>query len=217
MQQQRRQEKEQQRLAQQRQAAIRKRVIIGVVALLVVAAAAISVTLFITSRPAQTATNSSTPGAPGVAATVVDPNYQPVDGIYCEQGEQLAYHIHAHLTIYIDGQPVTVPQGIGISPSNSCIYWLHTHATDGVIHIESPTVHLYTLQNFLDIWESFNSSQINFPTQLASPDGWTIYVNGKQVKGPFSNISLHAHDVVTLVYNSPGIKPDTVYAWQPGE
>ena len=33
-----------------------------------------------------------------------------------------------------------------------CIYWLHTHAPDGVIHIESPTQRIYTLGNFFDEW-----------------------------------------------------------------
>src|SRR5437867_1809353 len=54
--------------------------------------------------------------------TIVNPNYPPVDGIYCAQGEQLAFHIHAHLTMYINGQPVQLPQGVGIASDNSCLY-----------------------------------------------------------------------------------------------
>ena len=33
-----------------------------------------------------------------------------------------------------------------------CIYWLHTHAPDGIIHVESPTQRIYTLGNFFDEW-----------------------------------------------------------------
>ena len=33
-----------------------------------------------------------------------------------------------------------------------CIYWLHTHAPDGVIHVESPTERIYTLGDFFDEW-----------------------------------------------------------------
>ncbi|MFL5823220.1 MAG: hypothetical protein ACJ764_07240, partial [Solirubrobacteraceae bacterium] len=29
----------------------------------------------------------------------------PVNGIRCSQAEQVAYHIHVHLQVYVDGQP----------------------------------------------------------------------------------------------------------------
>src|SRR5215813_1522896 len=74
-----------------------------------------------------------------------------VNGIQCGSKEQLAYHIHAHLTVFDNGQARSIPGGIGIPGSQveqttegpvaaggQCIYWLHTHAPDGVIHIESP-------------------------------------------------------------------------------
>src|SRR5258708_5443270 len=58
-----------------------------------------------------------------------------IDGIPCEQTEQLSYHVHAHLTIIVNGQPVVVPANIGI-PGGRCVYWLHTHDTSGIIHVE---------------------------------------------------------------------------------
>ena len=88
-----------------------------------------------------------------------------VDGIKCGATEQLAYHIHAHLAVFVGGQPRALPGGIGIPGSQvvqssegpvanggQCIYWLHTHAPDGIIHIESPTQRIYTLGNFFDVW-----------------------------------------------------------------
>ena len=155
------------------------------------------------------------------AEQIVDPNYQPIDGVYCDTLEQLSYHIHAHLTIYIDGQNVPLVANTGIAPvgvtsnaSVTCYYWLHTHDASGVIHIESPTTRLYPLSDFFDIWEKFSSSSSAFPTQLSSSAGWVIYVNGKQVNTDFNHLQLHAHDLITLAYNSPGIEPDTTYAWQ---
>jgi hypothetical protein len=155
------------------------------------------------------------------AEQVVDANYGPVDGVYCDSGEQLAYHIHAHLSIYINGQSVPLVANTGIAPDGvtsqanvTCYYWLHTHDASGVIHIESPTTKLYALSDFFDIWQQKFSSSGSFPTQLSSSAGWTIYVNGKQVNTDFNHLMLHAHDLITLAYNSPGIKPDTTYAWQ---
>src|SRR5579884_2780374 len=215
MKQERRQQKLQSRFAEQQRVARRRRFLILALVALVVCVGALGSYLWYAN------THASPTGSqnPAVAPTVVDPAYQPIDGIYCESQEQLVYHIHAHLTIYIDGQPYQLPQGIGISPSGSCLYWLHVHATDGVIHIESPTQRVYTLQNFLDIWQSFavTDPQTSFPTQLSTASGWTIYVNGHKVSGDFSKVKLNPHDLITIMYNSPDARPDTTYNWPAGE
>lgn len=36
------------------------------------------------------------------------------------------------------------PQGPFIA-SGTCFYWLHTHAADGIIHVESPVHRVFTL------------------------------------------------------------------------
>src|SRR5712692_4067159 len=155
------------------------------------------------------------------AETIVDTNYQPVDGVYCDTLEQSVEHIHAHLSIYINGANVPLVANTGIAPVGvtssanvTCYYWLHTHDASGVVHIESPTKKPFTLNQFLDVWEKFSSSSSAVPTQLLSSTGWVIFVNGKQVNTDFSHLQLHAHDIITIAYNSPGIKPDTTYAWQ---
>ena len=66
------------------------------------------------------------------------PTGQPVDGIHCDSMEGAVMHIHQHLTIYDHGKPFAVPADIGIPVASSCLYWLHTHTADGLIHVESP-------------------------------------------------------------------------------
>ncbi len=144
--------------------------------------------------------------------TIVNSAYPPVDNIYCDALEQTVYHIHAHVSIYINGSLSPIPQNVGIATDGSCYYWLHTHDTTGVIHIESPTQKDYTLGNFFDEW-SANFSSLGYPTELASTTGWQIWVDGKPYSGDFHNITLTAHKLITMAYNSPGVKPDTVYAW----
>jgi len=209
-QQQRRTQKVQNRLEQQRIDARNRRVTFFSIAVAIVLVGAL-IGYFVWQ-------NNSSSGTLAQAQTVVDPNHQPIDGVYCDASEQLAYHIHALLTIYIDGQNVPLSTGIGIDPGTtpSCYYWIHTHDATGVIHIESPTTRTYSLKQFFDIWQTFQSSSITFPTQLSSSTGWTVYVNGKQVNTDFNHLQLTAHELITIAYNSPGIKPVTTYSWAAG-
>lgn len=106
------------------------------------------------------------PSAPLLATTASEATGQPVAGISCSTSEQVAYHVHTHLTVFVDGNARQIPDGIGIVPprtvqhtsrgpfvtGGSCFYWLHTHAADGIIHIESPTQRAYTLGDFFAIW-----------------------------------------------------------------
>jgi hypothetical protein len=139
--------------------------------------------------------------------------YPPVESISCDQLEHTDFHIHAHVTIYFQGQKVPVPPGtVGIAPDGSCFYWLHTHSNDGVIHIEAPSGRSFTLGNFLDIWAK-RFAQLGYPSELDQSEGWQAYVNGRPFAGDFHTIPLQAHTLITLAYQSPGVKPDTTYNW----
>jgi uncharacterized protein (DUF2147 family) len=134
---------------------------------------------------------------------------QTVDGIACGAMESLAFHIHAHLAAYVEGQPKKIPAGIGItaprqlqtladgSPfvgSGGCFYWLHTHTEDGVIHIESPVQRSFTLGQFFDIWNLKLSGQ-----QVGSFKGKVIvYLDGKAFSGDPRSLPLAAHTLVQL-------------------
>ncbi|HZU39769.1 MAG TPA: hypothetical protein VE992_01885 [Solirubrobacteraceae bacterium] len=135
-----------------------------------------------------------------------------VDGIQCGLTEQLAYHIHAHLQVYVNGAARALPGGIGIPGSTveqtsvgpvaqggQCIYWLHTHAPDGVIHIESPTQRIYTLGQFFDEWR-----QPLGPNQVAGAKGKvTALVDGQRWSGDPRQIKLTPHAVIQLDVGSP--------------
>src|SRR5689334_21097184 len=79
--------------------------------------------------PAQTATttqatSSSTSGQIGFEGVPIEQGAAlappgttgtgKVDGIQCGATEQLAYHIHAHLLVYVNGSARALPGGIGI-------------------------------------------------------------------------------------------------------
>jgi hypothetical protein len=215
----RRQAERQSRYMAQRRAKRVRNTIITVVALVVVLGG--SLTAYFVYNAQHTARAAGpTPFTPFTEA-IFDSDFQPVDNVYCDQLEQSVEHIHAHLSIYIDGSPVTLPANIGI-PANqqsqqaTCFYWLHVHDTSGVIHIESPSAEPFMLGQFLDEWnQQFNS--LGFPQQLLLSSGWTIWVNGKAYHGSLTSVPLNAHDLITIAYNSPNAKPDTTYAWPSNE
>ncbi|HET6457857.1 MAG TPA: hypothetical protein VFG24_03130, partial [Nitrosopumilaceae archaeon] len=71
-------------------------------------------------------------------------DFRLIDEIECDTTEYVTFHVHAHLDIFVDSHLLIVPKFIGIE-GNTCLYWLHTHSTDGVIHIESPKERGFTL------------------------------------------------------------------------
>lgn len=144
-----------------------------------------------------------------------------VDGIQCAPVEQLAYHIHAHLQVYVQGQSRSLPGAIGlvgpvpqqtpVGPfygAQRCYYWLHTHASDGVIHIESPTARIYTLGNFFDEW-----GQRLSPDQVAGAKGKvTALVGGRPWTQTPREIPLNPHAVIQLDVGSP-VTPFRAMSW----
>jgi hypothetical protein len=132
---------------------------------------------------------------------------QTVDGIQCQSNEQVAYHIHTHLTIYVNGVLRPLPAGIGIVKpvaqqtasgafyeASQCYYWLHVHAQDGVIHVEAPNQTTYTLDQFFAIWrQSLTTTQIG-PVHGAV----TAYINGVRYFGDPAAIPLRSHEDIQL-------------------
>ncbi|MGA7417776.1 MAG: hypothetical protein WBW80_07265 [Acidimicrobiales bacterium] len=144
---------------------------------------------------------------------------QMVDGVQCNSSEQVAYHVHTHLSVYVDGHLRPIPAGIGIvSPialstpngrfdqASQCYYWLHVHAQDGVIHIESPAGHSYTLGDFFDLWrQPLNVSQVG-PASGAV----RVYVDGRPYSGDPRAVQLGSHVDIQIDVGTPVVDPRTV-------
>ena len=163
--------------------------------------------------------NVPIPSAPALAGTSAATTGQTIDGISCQTSEQTVFHIHTHLTIFVNGQPRQVPAAIGIPGavaqqtkagpfigSGTCFYWLHTHAADGIIHIESPVERTYTLGEFFDEW-----GQPLGPDQVGPAKGKvTVIVNGQVFKGNPRDVPLGAHENLQVDVGTPLIAPETI-------
>jgi hypothetical protein len=128
--------------------------------------------------------------------------------------ETLAYHIHDHLAIFVDGKPVTVPALVGINTpapqDQEFITVLHTHDDSGIIHIESPVRRDYTLGQFFDVW--------GVPLTSTSIGGYTnggtktlrAFVNGKPVTGDPRTIVLTNHEEIVVTYGTRAELPKPI-------
>lgn len=155
-------------------------------------------------------------GGSGAADTSTGGHGQTVDGIRCEGTEQLAYHIHQHLVVLVDGNPQTIPAYVGIPGGPllpKCIYWLHTHDATGIIHVESPSEALYTLGEFFDIWaQPLNSTRV--ATHPVIGGQLVVFVDGHQYSGDPRSIPLGIHTQIVIEIGRPVTPPQ--FTFPPG-
>jgi hypothetical protein len=160
------------------------------------------------------------PSAPVLAPAASPAPGQSVDGISCGPTEQVVFHIHAHLTIFVSGAERVVPSGVGIAPplqieqtqaglyaaGGQCFSYLHTHVADGIIHIESPVRRVYTLGDFFDVWNRPLARDRVGP----AAGSVTAFVNGRRYSGDPRAIPLLAHAQIQLDVGRPIVAPESI-------
>lgn len=142
-----------------------------------------------------------------------------VDGIPCESMEVAILHVHTELSLFVHGVQIAIPRNVGIvgQITGVCFYWIHTHDSSGVIHLEagsviSPNGGTYTLGNFFDIW-----GQPLSRTQVGPFKGpVTTFVNGAPYNGDLASIPLRAHQQIVLEVGTPVVPPPN-YTFPLGE
>jgi len=145
--------------------------------------------------------------------------------------ETLQHHVHSHLDIYIDGVHQVVPAGIGINIKDPavhkgtiagnaayggirppckqpCISPLHTHATTGILHTESPTNVDNKLGEFFVEWNvKLDANCVGGYCKPLWPIA--VYVNGNPFNGDPAKIALTDHKEIAIVIGTP---PKTIPA-----
>jgi hypothetical protein len=168
------------------------------------------------------------PSGPKVATLLNAATGQSVDGIQCQTNEQTVTHVHTHLTIFVNGQARVIPYGIGIPgfqaeqtaqgpfvSTGSCFYWLHAHANDGIIHIESPsTSESFTLGQFFDLWGiPLSSNQVGSATGKVTVFFASPGKHAQLYSGDPRNLPLGDHYQIQLVVGTPIVAPVNVTNW----
>jgi hypothetical protein len=130
-------------------------------------------------------------------------------------------HVHSHLDVFIDGQPILVPAGIGINIEDPevkyfedvgsyggievcdqpCISPLHTHDASGIIHTESSDPEPLTLGQFFVEWGVELSETC--VGEHCAPTPIAVYIGGELHEGDPRAIELTDQKVIVVVVGTP--------------
>jgi hypothetical protein len=133
--------------------------------------------------------------------------------------EQLDYHIHAHLDIYVRGVHVPVPALVGINVVDRFLTVLHTHDATGVVHIESASSKPYALGKFFGVWGVRLTPSCIGRYCTGAKAKLRVYVGGKPYTGNPAAIVLREHEEIVLAYGTVAQLPHPLpatYAFEPG-
>jgi hypothetical protein len=164
---------------------------------------------------------------------------QPVGDVPCRKTMFTnRYHVHFYLGIVDQGQQIALPDAIGMvdpgPPVNGftnvagCFYFLHTHDSSGIVHVEVPqqlplSDSIYTLAKLLSVWGLQASASGlgplhgpvhvfvgNVPLQQTTVSAYHEY------SGDPNDIQLKSHEVIwieigTKYYTAAQLPPVTFY------
>jgi hypothetical protein len=147
---------------------------------------------------------------------------QTLDKIQCDPKEYLDdYHVHIYLGIIVDGQHLALPTAIGMrdprKPVNGyisktkCFYYIHTHDSSGIVHIEdprnlAPSAVVYHLHDILRIWgvtysktsfDKFKGPVHVFVGRVPQLGG-TLVNSYTAVTRPLGEIPVRSHEVIWI-------------------
>jgi hypothetical protein len=203
-----RQRAEQERALAARTAARRRRGLIAalVVAVLVVAGG-ITAAVLLTSRSPATSAAGRTSAPPWAAPADVEGRAKAA-GLSMLTAEGTALHIHQHLTVTIDGGPVTVPALIGIDEAAQRISPIHTHDTSGIVHVESPVVTTFHLGQVFAEWDVALGTGV-VGSYRDGHDGVheAVFVNRRRYIGDPAGIVLGSRQDIDFVVTTDGSAP----------
>jgi hypothetical protein len=125
--------------------------------------------------------------------------------------EALAFHIHQHLDLYLNGKKVTLPAGVGFT-SDGRITELHTHDPTGLIHVESPVDRPYSLGQLFGEWGVWLSA--NRIGDARGKVQW--WVNGKKRTGNPATLALKPHQEIAVALGPPPLVVPKSYKFPAG-
>ena len=109
----------------------------------------------------------------------------------------LALHLHPTLEIEILGERRVLPANIGRTDEGLRV--IHTHDSDGVLHVESPVPHQFVLGDFFTIWGKTLTSKCIFEYCVDDDHGLEMFVNGEK-SDLYEHLPLRDKDQIKVIY-----------------
>jgi hypothetical protein len=144
---------------------------------------------------------------------------QVVDSVPCLRDDLPVNHLHMHLVVYVDGEKLTVPAGLGVGrpwgekppgfiATGGCFAWIHTHDATGVIHVFTQVGKSDTLGQVFSVWGQplDSGGALGFHRKIA------VLVNGQPIDGdprlvPLKNLA----NIVLELGKPPATPPAALY------
>jgi len=126
-------------------------------------------------------------------------------------------HIHQHLDVYVHGNRVTVPAGIGIGVDGQRVFFspLHTHDASGVVHVESPVVKEFTLGQFFAVWGVHFTPRCLGAYCTRGADRIRVFSDGSPVSGDPRRLPLREHEEIVVTFGTKAELPKPIPASYP--
>lgn len=191
-------------------------IIIAVIALLVVINLQRGKTVAVTLSDPSTLPGLQTGTVPWVIELAHLRERLQASGLPALSSEGSALHIHQHLDIFVNGQAVSIPAGIGVDQMGGFISPIHVHDTTSIIHVESPIVQTFTLGQFFDTWGvRFTNDCIGGYCATATST-LKIYADGTPYKGDPRVLPLKEHEEIVVVYGTGPASIPSTFAFPQG-
>jgi len=131
----------------------------------------------------------------------------PVDGLECVPVSPVDYHVHSHLSIFLNGEALAVPAMVGIveqSPTTECHYPLHTHDATGMAHAHATTQTFFTLGQFFRIWgqplqRDNIAGLVSLPVVVYVTDNGVV----RESTGDLAALQILSHREITIQVGTP--------------
>ena len=129
------------------------------------------------------------------------------------KAEALAFHVHAHLDVFVDGSRAPVAAGIGIDLVARRISTLHTHDRTGWIHMEAPRSETFSLGQLFTEW-GVRLTATCVGGYCAPQTPVRFYVDGHERSGDPTAIEIKAHEEIAVVIGTPPPEVPSSYDFQ---
>ena len=118
-----------------------------------------------------------------------DLTVEPLEGRLMLHGSEPDYdlddHVHAHLSIFVEGENIEIPAEVGITPAG-IVANPHTHGGDGVFHTHAiggaaALADFPTLGDFFAAWQTMSADQNRPDAEFSSTQLFDNFVDADHV------------------------------------